>query len=72
VSQGRQSFNPRPRLYFWQVIAARVPRESTIRTLVEISPWRQRRHGLVSEAEREPLSLRLPAAHEEERIGRTR
>ena len=68
----RESFPPRLRLYFWQVIAARAPRESTIHTLGKIAPWRQRRHGLVREAERESLNLRPLAAREEERFGRTR
>jgi hypothetical protein len=50
----------------------RGPRESKIHTLGEIKPWRQRRDGLVGEAEREHLVVRLLAARPEERIRRTR
>jgi len=69
----QESFHPRLRLYFWQVIAARVPRESMIHSrLGETASRRQSCQGLVRESDKEPLILRLLAAREVERFGRTR
>jgi hypothetical protein len=68
----RESFHPRPRLYFWQEIEARVPRESTIHTLEEIATRRQERDGLVSGAERERLVLRFSDARKAESFRKTR
>ncbi len=62
----------RLRLYFEQVIATRAPKDLGMHTLEEIELRGHNREGLVAEAGKGRVILRLWAARPEGRYGRTR